>query len=144
MAPNKFLLSSILSALLLTTLTISANDLYETELIDYENRKATPAELERMQELVREAMREGAIGVGSSLIYAPASFADTDELIALVSAAAEYKGTYISHIRSEGNRLEEGIQELIKISSMSMPNNSDILKASGKLGSNLPFSMPFL
>ncbi len=69
-----------------------------------------------MQELVREAMREGALGVGSSLIYAPDNFADTDELIALVSAAAEYDGAYISNIRSEGTRLEEAVQELIEIS----------------------------
>ena len=59
-----------------------------------------------MRNLVRNAMREGALGVGSSLIYAPANFADTDELIALVSAAAEFGGAYISHIRSEGNELE--------------------------------------
>ncbi len=86
--------------------------------VGYDDRPATADELERMQNLVRQAMREGAIGVGSSLIYAPANFASTDELIALVSAAAESGGSYISHIRSEGNRLEEGVQELIKIASV--------------------------
>lgn len=86
--------------------------------IGYEDRPPTAVELARMQDLVRQAMREGAIGVGSSLIYAPANFADTEELIALVSAAAEFGGAYISHIRSEGSRLEEGIQELIKIASI--------------------------
>lgn len=86
--------------------------------IGYDNRQATPKELAAMQELVREAMREGALGVGSSLIYAPDNFADTNELIALVGAAAEFGGAYISHIRSEGNRLEEAVQELIKISSV--------------------------
>ena len=101
--------------------------------VGYDDRPATTEELARMQELVRQAMREGALGVGSSLIYAPANFADTDELIALVRAAAEYDGTYISHIRSEGNRLEEGIQELIKIASLTgAPAEIYHLKASGK------------
>ena len=86
--------------------------------LGYADRAPTPAELGRMQELVRAAMREGALGVGSSLIYAPAFFADTDELIALVQAAVEFGGAYISHIRSEGTRLEEGVQELIKIASI--------------------------
>ncbi len=78
-------------------------------------RAATPEELSRMQELVREAMREGALGVGSSLIYAPAFYADTAELAALASAAAEYDGMYISHIRSEGWQLVEAVDELITI-----------------------------
>ena len=101
--------------------------------VGYDDRPATAEELERMQELVREAMREGAMGVGSSLIYAPGNFADTDELIALVSAAAEYDGSYISHIRSEGSRLEEGVQELIKIASITgAPAEIYHLKASGR------------
>jgi len=86
--------------------------------VGYDDRAATDDELQRMQDLVRQAMREGALGVGSSLIYAPANFASTEELIALVDAAAEFGGSYISHIRSEGNRLEEGVQELIKIASL--------------------------
>jgi len=101
--------------------------------IGYEDRLANDAELERMQELVRDAMRDGALGVGSSLIYAPANFADTDELIALVGAAAEYGGGYISHIRSEGNRLEEAVTELIKIASITgAPSEIYHLKASGR------------
>ena len=101
--------------------------------VGYEDRPATDAELARMQELVRQAMREGALGIGSSLIYAPANFASTDELIALVSVAAEYGGSYISHIRSEGNRLEEGVQELIKIASITgAPAEIYHLKAAGK------------
>ncbi|MEQ8164654.1 MAG: D-aminoacylase, partial [Alphaproteobacteria bacterium] len=101
--------------------------------VGYDDRRATAEELLRMQELVRAAMREGAIGVGSSLIYAPDSFADTNELVALASAAAEFGGSYISHIRSEGNRLEEAVQELIKISSLSgAPAEIYHLKASGK------------
>jgi len=101
--------------------------------LGYEDRPPAPAELQRMQELVRVAMREGALGVGSSLIYAPASFADTDELIALVSAAAEFEGAYISHLRSEGNRLEEAVQELIKIASITgVPAEIYHLKAAGQ------------
>jgi len=101
--------------------------------VGYDNRPATEDELARMQDLVRQAMREGALGVGSSLIYAPANFASTNELIALVRAAAEYDGAYISHIRSEGNRLEEAVQELIKIASLTgAPAEIYHLKASGK------------
>src|SRR4029079_8547431 len=65
--------------------------------------------------LVRAAMREGALGVGSALIYAPAFYAKTDELVALVQAGGEYGGGYISHMRSEGNRLLESLDELIEI-----------------------------
>lgn len=101
--------------------------------VGYANQTATEEQLTNMQELVRGAMREGAIGVGSSLIYAPGNFANTAELIALVQAAAEYRGTYISHIRSEGNRLEEGVQELIKIASITgAPAEIYHLKAAGK------------
>ncbi len=69
-----------------------------------------------MQELVRQAMREGALGVGSSLIYAPAAYAKTDELMALAQAAGEFDGAYISHLRSEGDRFLEALDELILIS----------------------------
>ena len=101
--------------------------------IGYDDREATPEELDRMKELVDQAMREGAMGVGSSLIYAPGNFADTDELIALVGIAAEYGGSYISHIRSEGGRLEASVNELIKIASITgAPAEIYHLKASGK------------
>jgi N-acyl-D-amino-acid deacylase len=83
--------------------------------LGYENRAPTADELSRMQDLVRSAMREGALGVGSSLIYAPAFYAKTDELIALMKAAAEYNGMYISHLRSEANQLLEAVDELIRI-----------------------------
>jgi N-acyl-D-amino-acid deacylase len=83
--------------------------------LGYEDRSPTAEELERMKELVREAMREGAMGVGSSLIYAPAFYAQTDELVALASAAGEFGGTYISHIRSEGNQILRALEELILI-----------------------------
>src|SRR3954471_20465957 len=76
----------------------------------------TPAQLTRMRALVRQAMKEGALGVGSSLIYAPASYAETPELVALTREAAKCGGMYISHMRSEGNKLIEAIDELIAIS----------------------------
>lgn len=83
--------------------------------VGYDDREPTPDELERMKRLVREAMREGALGVGSSLIYAPAFYAKTPELIELSKAAGEFGGMYISHMRSEGSRLLEAIDELITI-----------------------------
>ena len=76
----------------------------------------TPEQLTRMRSLVRTAMREGALGVGSSLIYAPANFAETPELIALAEEAGKCGGLYISHIRDEGPKLIESIDELIEIS----------------------------
>ena len=85
--------------------------------VGYANRAPSAAELARMQDLARTAMREGGLGIGSSLIYAPAFYAQTDELVALVKAAGESGGSYISHIRSEGNRLLESIDELITIAS---------------------------
>jgi N-acyl-D-amino-acid deacylase len=101
--------------------------------VGLDDTKATDEQLARMQEHVRVAMREGAIGVGSSLIYAPAFFADTNEMIALVSAAAEYGGRYISHIRNEGNRLEEAVAELIEISrATGAPAEIYHLKAAGQ------------
>jgi N-acyl-D-amino-acid deacylase len=84
-------------------------------VIGYDNRPPTPEELKRMQELVRRAMQEGALGVASSLVYPPGFFAKTDELIALSKIAAEYSGMYISHLRSEGEELEEAVQELLTI-----------------------------
>jgi len=76
----------------------------------------TPEQLQRMRTLVRQAMEEGALGVGSSIIYPPATFAETDELVALTTEAAQCGGSYISHMRSEGDRLLESIDELIEIS----------------------------
>ena len=83
--------------------------------LGYANRAPNADELARMQELVRAAMREGALGVGSSLIYAPAFYAKTDELIALMQAAAPFGGMYISHLRSEANQFLEAVDELIRI-----------------------------
>lgn len=83
--------------------------------VGWDDRAPTAAELAAMQADVRQAMEEGALGVGSSLIYAPAFYAKTPELIALMKAAAPYGGMYISHLRSEGARLEQAVDELITI-----------------------------
>ncbi len=80
------------------------------------DRVPSAQELQQMQDLVRAAMTDGALGVGSSLIYVPGAFASTDELIALASVAGEFGGVYTSHLRSEGVRLLESIEELIEIS----------------------------
>ena len=77
-------------------------------VIGLEDKKATAEQMEQMRALVRQEMEAGALGVGSSLIYAPAFYASTEELIELCKVAAQYKGKYISHIRSEGNRLRPG------------------------------------
>jgi N-acyl-D-amino-acid deacylase len=102
-------------------------------VLGYEDRRPTSAELAEMRQLVRQAMEEGALGVGSSLIYAPAFYADTNELIELCKVAAEYQGMYISHMRSEGNRLVEAVEELIKIArDAGLPAEIYHLKAAGK------------
>jgi N-acyl-D-amino-acid deacylase len=87
-----------------------------TYVIGPVDRVPTPEELKHMQDLVREAMNEGALGVGSALIYAPGFYAKTPEITALVAAAAESGGGYISHMRSEGNRFLQALDELIGIS----------------------------
>lgn len=100
--------------------------------VGYADRPATVEELGRMQDLVRDAMREGALGVGSSLIYAPAFYASTEELVSLASAAAESGGAYISHMRSEGNQLLQAVDELIMIArTAGVPAEIYHLKAAG-------------
>ncbi|HTO75601.1 MAG TPA: D-aminoacylase [Thermoanaerobaculia bacterium] len=85
-------------------------------VLGLDNRAPTPEELEKMKALVRREMEAGALGIGTALIYPPGTFATTEELIALCKVAAEYKGKYISHMRSEGDRLLEAIDEVIRIS----------------------------
>jgi len=85
-------------------------------VIGLENKKATPAQIERMCDLVRLEMEAGALGVGSSLGYAPDMFASTEELIAMCRVAAKYGGIYISHVRNEGGGLIEAVDELLRIS----------------------------
>jgi N-acyl-D-amino-acid deacylase len=100
--------------------------------IGYTNRPPSPPELDRMRGLMRDAMEDGALGVGSSLIYTPAQFAGTNELVAIAEVAARYGGMYISHIRNEGKQLLEAIDELIEISRRSgAPAEVWHFKASG-------------
>jgi N-acyl-D-amino-acid deacylase len=102
-------------------------------VLGYDDRRPTDEELDQMRQLVRQAMQDGAMGIGSSLIYAPAFYADTHELVELCKVAAEYQGMYISHMRSEGNRLVEGVEELIKIAREGgLPAEIYHLKAAGK------------
>jgi N-acyl-D-amino-acid deacylase len=101
--------------------------------IGLENKPPTPAQLDAMRDLVRQEMEAGALGIGSSLIYAPAFYATTEELIELCKVAAKYRGKYISHMRSEGNRLLEAVDELIRISrEAAIPAEIYHLKAAGK------------
>lgn len=85
-------------------------------VLGYADRAPSPPEMDSMKSLVRAAMEEGALGLGTSLIYAPAFYAKTDELVELARVAAEYDGMYISHLRSEGNRLLESVDEWMTIS----------------------------
>ena len=102
-------------------------------VIGLEDRKPTPQQLDEMRALVAREMEAGALGIGSSLIYAPAFYASTDELIELCKVAAKYRGKYISHVRSEGNRLVEAVAELIRISrEAGIPAEIYHLKAAGQ------------
>lgn len=102
-------------------------------VIGLEDRKPTAAQLEEMRALVRREMEAGALGIGSSLIYAPAFYASTEELIELCKVAARYRGKYISHVRSEGNRLVEAVEELIRIArEAQIPAEIYHLKAAGQ------------
>ena len=101
--------------------------------IGYEDRPPTKQELDSMKLLVRQAMEEGAMGIGSSLIYAPAFYASTDELIEICKVASEYGGIYTSHLRSEGNRFLESVDEFLKIASeANIDSEIYHLKAGGK------------
>ncbi len=93
----------------------------------------TPEQLEQMRALVRREMEAGALGIGSSLIYAPGFYATTDELIELCKAAAPYRGRYISHLRSEGDKLLEAADELIRVArEAKVPAEIYHLKAAGQ------------
>src|SRR4030095_13530524 len=106
-------------------------------VIGEDDRDPTPAELDSMRMLVRQAMEEGALGVGSSLIYPPAFFAKTEELIELCKEASKYGGSYISHMRSEGNKFYEAVEELIRIAKEANVHGEIYhLKAAGKANWN--------
>lgn len=108
---DKGVSTNIASFIGATTLRINA--------VGYEDRKPNESELALMKNLVHQGMKEGAMGIGSSLIYAPAFYSSTEELIALCKVAAEYDGLYISHMRSEGNKLLESVDELLTIADQS-------------------------
>src|SRR5216110_3720707 len=102
-------------------------------VIGFEDKAPTPQQLDQMRELVRKEMEAGALGIGTSLIYPPAFYAKTDELIELCKVAAKYHGKYISHMRSEGNQLLEAFDELLRISrEAGIPAEVYHIKAAGQ------------
>src|SRR5437870_3267358 len=102
-------------------------------VIGFEDKQPTAQQLDEMRELVRKEMEAGALGIGTSLIYPPAFYAKTEELIELCKVAARYQGKYISHIRSEGNQLLPALEELIRISrEAGLPAEVYHIKAAGQ------------
>ncbi len=102
-------------------------------VIGFEDKAPTPEQMEEMRELVRHEMEEGALGIGTSLIYPPAFYATTEELIELCKVATKYQGKYISHMRSEGNRLLEAFDELTRIArEANIPAEVYHIKAAGQ------------
>src|SRR5437870_3015510 len=102
-------------------------------VIGFEDKPPTPEQLEQMRDLVCKEMEAGALGIGTSLIYPPAFYAKTEELIELCKVAAKYQGKYISHMRSEGNQLFKALDELIRISrEAGLPAEVYHIKAAGK------------
>ncbi|MFY9558160.1 MAG: D-aminoacylase [Blastocatellia bacterium] len=115
---------------------VSATTVRE-HVIGLEDKPPTPDQLDRMRELVRQEMAAGALGVTTALIYPPAFYAKTEELIELCKVAAKYKGKYIAHIRSEGNQLIEAVEETLRISrEAGLPAEIYHLKASGETNWN--------
>ena len=109
------------------------NGTLRRHVIGYEDRKATPEEIQQMKNLLEIEMQQGAVGISSSLLYAPSSSADTEELIALAQVASAYNGMYISHIRNEGDALYESVNELITIArEAQIASEIYHLKASGQ------------
>ena len=102
-------------------------------VIGYEDKQPTPQQLDQMRELVRNEMEAGALGIGTALIYPPAFYAKTEEIIELCKVAAKYKGKYISHMRSEGNQLFESFDELLRIArEANIPAELYHIKAAGQ------------
>src|SRR5712691_11594603 len=85
-------------------------------VIGYDDRPPTPAELEQMRKLVADAMKDGALGVSTSLQYVPARFAKTDEIVELAKVAHQYGGIYITHQRGEANAIDDSMKEVFQIS----------------------------
>src|SRR5437667_5325247 len=102
-------------------------------VIGFEDKAPTPQQLDEMRDLVRKEMEAGALGIGTSLIYPPAFYAKTEELIELCKVAAKYQGKYISHMRSEGNQLFEALDELLRIArEANIPAEVYHIKTAGK------------
>ena len=102
-------------------------------VIGNDDKQPTPEQLDEMRELVRKEMEAGALGIGTSLIYPPAFYAKTEELIELCKVAAKYQGKYISHMRSEGNQLFAALDELLRIArEANIPAELYHIKAAGK------------
>ena len=102
-------------------------------VIGFEDKVPTAEQLDQMRELVRKEMEAGALGIGTALIYPPAFYSKTDELIELCKVAAKYRGKYISHMRSEGNQLLEAFDELLRISrEAGIPAEVYHIKAAGE------------
>jgi N-acyl-D-amino-acid deacylase len=95
-------------------------------VLGFDNRKPTAQELAQMKELVRSAMKEGAMGLGSSLIYAPADYASTEELIELSKVVSEYNGMYITHMRSESDKIFAAMNEFFRIAYESKSVSGDL------------------
>ncbi|MFL6513961.1 MAG: amidohydrolase family protein [Chthoniobacterales bacterium] len=102
-------------------------------VVGFEDKQPTPEQLDQMRDLVRKEMEAGALGIGTSLIYPPAFYARTEELIEMCKVAAQYKGKYISHMRSEGNHLLEAFDELLRIArEAKIPAEVYHIKAAGQ------------
>src|SRR5437763_13775447 len=102
-------------------------------VIGFEDKAPTPEQLDQMRELARKEMEAGALGIGTSLIYPPAFYAKTEELIELCKVAAKFQGKYISHMRSEGNQLFQGLDEVFRISrEAGIPAEVYHIKAAGQ------------
>ncbi|HET9801402.1 MAG TPA: hypothetical protein VFP82_06910, partial [Chthoniobacterales bacterium] len=102
-------------------------------VIGFDDRAPTPQEMDQMRDIVRKEMEAGALGIGTSLIYPPAFYAKTEELIEMCKVAAQYKGKYISHMRSEGNQLFEALDELLRIArEAKIPAEVYHIKAAGQ------------
>ena len=103
------------------------------EVMGLDNRAPTPAELDEMRALVDQSMRQGALGLSTGLLYVPANYAETEEIIELAKVAASHGGVYVSHMRNEGSGLLESIAELIRIADeASIPAQINHHKATGK------------
>jgi len=99
----------------LNVASLVGHNTVRSQVMGSANRQAAPEEIARMQELVEKAMREGALGFSTGLIYIPGTYANTEEVVALAQAAAKYGGIYASHLRDEGERIIQAIEEAVRV-----------------------------